>query len=86
MTIEKRYLKKRTFSQGIWVWDYSKEEWITLQIGTPKDDEGALCLLPQTDGYRDAYQLRRNLGQTPLEAFGEIHRYITDWHEAKEKS
>lgn len=77
-------IKKRILPQVVTVWDYPEERWVILPSGMPTDDETALRLIPQDEAYQEAYQLRRDMGWTPLEAFGEIHRYITDWHNDEE--
>lgn len=72
----KRFIKKSVKSQ-IQLWDYLVEEWMDVPIGTPTDDKTALRFLPQTEGYREAYQVRRDLEYTPFEAFSQLLAHIT---------
>ena len=81
MTRELKKIRKRTSEKM--VWDYSQEQWVILPVGMPTDDEIALSLIPQDEGYRDAYQLRRDQGWTPFQAFRDIYHYILDWHKGE---
>lgn len=71
----KKFIKKSVKSQ-IQLWDYLEEGWMDVPIGTPTDDETALRFLPQTEDYREAYQVRRDLGYTPFESFTQLLGHI----------
>lgn len=55
-----------TKTQMAW-WDYAKEEYVWRTEG-PQDDETALQYLPQYPAAKGLYEVRRELGDTILEA------------------